>query len=256
MKEAKMNLPISKRMLALLLSGVATVSLLSTCEKSTVDVNLHGVNYSGETFSYVVSDPKTPDSGSGGELIDPFGAGGMTCCVTLPKVWRPGIRLKVQATHWLKERPDGSLPEIKEEHIVEVPRYVDGKPGEMWVLREADGKVTVISSDFQPNHVKWPGKVKGWPVPSLEYRRERWELLREHEQMYVNTYLNLLRELEESPNVHAKESWKHSSIYEKDSLREFKGAEDPRYLEYLKQDYLEGLKDSRERLSNVMETKP
>lgn len=82
-----MLFPFWQRPLRLLLTCLATVSMLCACEKSTVGVNLHGVNYSGQTFSYVVSDPAKPESGSGGELIDPFGAGGMTCCVTLPKVW-------------------------------------------------------------------------------------------------------------------------------------------------------------------------
>lgn len=256
MKEAKMHLPISKRIVALLLSSLATVCLLAACEKSTVDVNLHAVNYSGETFSYVVSDPAKPDSGSGGELIDPYGAGGMTCCVTLPKVWRPGIKLRVQATYWLKERPDGSLPEIKGEHIVEVPSYVDGKPGEIWVLRAADGKVSVVSSDFQPNHPKWPGKVKGWPVPSLEYRRERWELFRKHQQGYVDTFSELLDKLENSPEIRAKEAWQYATENDPKSIRGFTGPQDPRYLAYLRQDYLESLENSREELSRIMEMKP
>ena len=256
MKEAKKHLPISKRLLALSLSTVGIVALLSTCEKSTVDVNLHGVNYTGETFTYVVSDPKRPDSGSGGELIDPFGAGGMTCCVTLPKVWRPGIMLKVHATHWLKERPDGSLPEIKEEYTVEVPRYVDGKPGEMWVLRTADGKVSVISSDFQPNHPKWPGQVKGWPVPSLEYRRERWELMKRHEEGGVRLYLSLLNQLAEDPRKEAKEAWEHAKEHDRESLKGFSGPEDPAYVAALQSEYNEGLNRSRKLLQNVMEMRP
>lgn len=255
MKKTKTHDTLWPRSLAMLLC-LSTVTLLSACEKSTVDVNLHGVNYSGETFSYVVSDPAKPESGSGGELIDPFGAGGMTCCVTLPKVWRPGIKLKVRATHWLKGRPDGSLPQIKEEHLVEVPMYVDGKPGEVWVLREADGKVSVISSDFQPDHPKWPGTVKGWPVPSLEYRRERWELLRKHEQMFIDNYLDLLAELEKSPSVRATDAWKHALEYDRESLHEFAGPDDPKYLMFIKQEYATGLTRSRERLAQLMELKP
>ena len=245
-----------KRPLALLLTCLVTVSLLSACEKSTVDVNLHGVNYSGETFSFVVSDTKKPGDGSGGELIDPFGAGGMTCCVTLPKVWRPGIKLKVRATHWLKERPDGSLPEIKEDYVVDVPQYVDGKPGDMWVLREADGKVSVVSSEFQPNHEKWPGKVKGWPVPSLEYQRERLELYRKHEENGVKLYLSLLAKLAEDPEKEAKESWAHATEYDRESLKGFSGPDDPKYIAALHVEYEEGLKRSRALLQGVMEMRP
>ena len=251
-----MHHPFLKRLLRLLLTCLAMLPLLSACEKSTVDVNLHGVNYSGETFTYVVSDPAKPESGSGGELIDPFGAGGMTCCVTVPKKWRPGIKLRVQTTHWWEEGPERKIHEVKGEQVVDVPSYVDGKPGELWVLRDADGKVSVISSDFQPNHPKWPGKVKGWPVPSVAYQRERWELFRKHEQMFVDNYLELLDELEKAPNVRAKEAWVHAMEYERKSLREFSGPEDPRYIAFLRAEYLAGLMRSRERLTKLMETKP
>ncbi|MFC4930153.1 DUF3304 domain-containing protein [Massilia sp. GCM10023247] len=245
-----------RRPLTMLLTWVMTISLLSACEKKTVDVNLHGVNYSGDTFTYVVSDPAKTEEGSGGELIDPFGAGGMTCCVTLPKVWRPGIKLKVRATHWLKERPDGSLPEIKGEHIVDVPAYVDGKPGDLWVLREADGKVSVVSSDFQPNHPKWPGKVKGWPVPSPEYQHERWEILRRHQQKYVDLYLEFLDELGRAPKSRSQKAWAYAMEHEPETLRNFSGFADPRYLAYLKGRYELGLAESRAELSKVMEIKP
>jgi hypothetical protein len=36
--------------------------------------------------------------------------------------------------------------------------------GELWVLRGADGSMSVVSSDFQPDHPNWPGRVKDWPV--------------------------------------------------------------------------------------------
>ena len=170
---------------------------LSACDRhTTVDVSLHGVNYSDRVFSYTVKDPLAKNkSGAGGELIDPFGAGGTMCCVTLPMIWRSGLKLQVDTTYWLEKRPDGVLPEIKETRLVDVPPYVEGKPGELWVLRAADGGISVISSDFQPDHPKWPGKTKGWPVPSLDYRRERWKILYDHEQGGVEDALSLLEEL-------------------------------------------------------------
>lgn len=231
-------------------------SLLSACEKPTSNVNIHGVNYSSDTFSYHVSDPAKPDSSGGGELIDPFGAGGTTCCVTLPKKWRTGIKVLVHTTHWLPQRPDGSLPEVKEEHLVEVPPYVDGKPGELWVLRAADGTVSVISSDFQPDHPKWPGKVKGWPVPSLEYRRERWEILKKHQEDFVQAYLSLLSELEKAPYSAARQAWDQAKQYEPSSLQGFAGPEDPKYIVYLKSHYLDELDDSKRDLKNLMDQKP
>lgn len=230
--------------------------LLSACEKPTVNVNLHGVNYTGDTFSYVVMDPMNPDQGSGGELIDPFGAGGTMCCATLPRKWRPGVKLEVRTTHWLKARPDGSLPEVRQVHVVDIPQYIDGKPGELWVLRNADESVSVVSSDVQPDHEKWPGKVKGWPLPSLEYQRERWELFRKHEEGGVELYLSLLAQLEKDPESRAKKSWEHSQQYYPAELSGFTGPNDPKYRDLLRREYEEGLERSHKLLKDVMDARP
>jgi hypothetical protein len=244
------------RTLQILAACLLGTPLLAGCEEPTVGVNVHGVNYTGDTFSFIVNDPAKPDSGAGGELIDPFGAGGITCCVTLPNKWKPGIKLQVHTTHWLPKKPDGSLPEVKEEHVVEVPPYVDGKPGELWVLREADGSVSVISSDFQPDHARWPGKVKGWPVPSLEYRRERWEISRKYEAEGVAFFLSMLDQLKKDPVRRAKEDWEFAKQQHPTEIKNFYGPEDPRYHLALKEEYEKGLLRSRGLLKQVMEAKP
>lgn len=233
-----------------------SAALLTGCEKPTVDVSLHGVNYTADTFSYRVMDPMNPKQGSGGELIDPFGAGGTMCCATLPRKWHPDIKLEVRTTHWPKSRPEGTLPEVKEVHSVDVPPYMDGKPGELWVLREADGKVSVISSDVQPDHPKWPGKVKGWPVPSREYQLERWEFLKKLELDDVNLFKNVLSELERSPKTRAIKAWRFSQGDDPSSLKRFSGPDDPKYIAALREEYLEGLKYSEERLKSITEMRP
>lgn len=230
--------------------------VLAGCEKPTVDVNIHGVNYKDDAFSYYVADPARPESAAGGELIDAFSAGGTACCFTLPRIWRPGIKVQVSTTHWLPKLPDDSLPEVKETHVAEVPRYEDGKPGELWVLRSGDGSINLISSDYQPDHEKWPGKVKGWPVPSLEYRRARWELVRENKAVFLRNYLELLDELENSPRTRASTAWEYARENEPDSLKGFAGPDDPGYILALKKDYTEGLARTRKDLNAYLETKP
>jgi hypothetical protein len=229
---------------------------LSGCDKSAVSVNLHGVNYTAEPFTYMVMDPAKPDQIGSGEHIDSFSAGGTTCCAVLPREWRPGIKLQIRTIHWLKPRADGSLPEIKHEHVVEVPKYVDGKPGELWVLRNADGSMGVVSSDFQPDHAQWPGPVKGWPVPSIEYQRERWELFRKHEEDGVKSYESALAELSQNPDKRARESWDVKKQYYPSDVAGFSGPSDPRYRDSLRSEYEEGLKRSRKLLSDLMDAKP
>lgn len=226
------------------------------CEKPTVDVNLHGVNYSDRPFSYFVSEVKDLQAGGGGEIIDPFGAGGITCCVSLPRKWQPGIKLRVRTRYWLRQQPDGKLPEVVEEQLIDVPQYFGKAPGEIWVLRGADGKISVVSSDFQPDHPQWPGKVKGWPVPSIEYQRERWEIYRKHEEGGVALFQKLLTELDEMPAKRARDDWDFRMNDNKRELAGYSGPDDPRFRKFLQAEYERGLESAKARLDHVMEQRP
>lgn len=235
---------------------MCVIPMLSGCAKANVPVSIHGVNYSAQTFSYVIEDPANSKNHGGGELIEPYSAGGAMCCYELPAKWQAGMKVKIIGRHWLPKKPDGSLPEIVETKIVEVPQYVDGKAGELWVLRGADGALSIVSSDYQPDHAKWPGRVKGWPVPSLEYRRARWDVQIEHEQRYVRLYTKMLKEMRESPTEHAEESWRYAKQKRPDSLAGFSGPSDEKYWAFLRQDYLTSLKEVQEKLKGLQEQRP
>jgi hypothetical protein len=239
-----------------ILASVFGATLLCGCEKPTLDVNVHGVNYTDNTFTYVVVDPENPAGGAGDGLIDPFAAGGTTCCAKLPRKWQPGIKLQIRITHYLQQRPAETVVESRKLHSVEVPKYIDGTPGELWVLLNADGSVSVVSSDLQPDHAQWPGTVKGWPVPSHEYRRERWELLRKHEEMYVRIYRNSLAEMANNPGKHAQEAWNFAQKNDPSDLLSFSGPNDPKYREMLRKRDEEGLELSKKLLNTVMEARP
>jgi hypothetical protein len=260
MREARacrsMNEISMKAFLCVFATCLAVTPLLGGCEKATVPVSIHGVNYTGQTFSYVIEDPANSKNSGGGELIEPFSSGGTMCCYALPSKWRPGIQVRITGRHWLTKKDDGSLPEIVETKVVEVPQYVDGKAGELWVLREANGALSIVSSDYQPNHAKWPGKVKGWPVPSLEYRRSRWDISIEHEAGGVRLYQNLLRSMKSSPQTRAEESWRFDQERDPKSLAGFTGPNDKRYHAFLIQEYEEGLIRSTEKLRRLKEQRP
>ena len=242
-----------------ILIGVLGVSgavglALSQYRGPHASVSLHGVNYSDREFSYFIADPKNPQKNIGGEHIAPFAGGGTTCCAVLPWKWKPGTKVRLTTTHWLKKLPDGSLPEVTEEHEVEVPEYAEA--GELWVIRNSNGKISVVSSNVQPDHPTWPGKIKDWPVPSLEYQRERWEVYRVHEANFVELYESSLRELRESPETHAKKYWEFEKEYSAEEIAEFTGPTDPRYIARLQNEYINGLNRSRARLEEVMKAKP
>lgn len=237
--------------IALLLAPV-----LVACAKGTVPVSVHGVNYSAQTFSYSVEDPNDKKNTGGGELIEPFGAGGTMCCYELPKKWRPGIKIQVNATHWLPKKADGSLPEVAETMVVELPPYADGKAGELWVLRDVTGKTSVISSDYQPDHAKWPGNVKGWPVPSLAYRRERWNLLFSLAESDLVAIRAMRQELDQHPDQHLRKVWDLMKEYRSKDLIPFSGPDDPMFHKKMKQESDRNLENTEQQLKQLQDIRP
>lgn len=236
--------------------GVAGVIglALSQYRGAHASVSLHGVNYSDREFSYFIADPENPKKTIGGEHIAPFAGGGTTCCAVLPLEWKPGTKVRLTTTHWLKKRPDGSLPQVTQEHEVEVPEYAEA--GELWVIRNSAGKISVVSSNVQPDHPSWPGNIKGWPIPSMEHQRERWELYRIHEAGYVELYESSLAELRKNPEAHARKSWEYEREHGADEIAKFTGPTDPRYITRLQNEYSDGLNRSKARLEEVMRAKP
>lgn len=235
----------------LCLLGLAALALL---KPTNADVSLHGVNYSDREFSYFIADPDDPEQFTGGEHIGPFAGGGTTCCATLPRKWKPGTKLRLTTRHWLKKRPDGSLPEVTEEHEVEVPKYSEA--GELWVIRNADGKISVVSSNVQPDHPDWPGTIKGWPVPSLEFQRERWELHVHQKKIYLKSYADSLEKLKSNPDEEAKEAWDHSMKYSPAELNGFNNPNDTNYKSHLKNAYSNRLKELEQELDDLLRSKP
>ena len=236
-----------------------SIPMLTACFKSDasaddIAVSLHGVNYSDQEFSYSLEDPNDKSNIGGGETIDRYGAGGTMCCYSLPKKWRPGLKVKLDTTHWLNLKPADNLKEVRESHVVDIPSYA--KPGEIWVLRQSDGKSTMVMSNFQPDHPNWPGRIKGWPIPSLEYRRERWDLQIKDAQLGVDTAKALLFDLKKNPTEESKDAWSYALEHHPESLKVFSGYDDKRYAEYLKKDYEIWRSESSDRLNELKDQRP
>lgn len=231
------------------------LSALPGRAKSTVAVSVHGVNYSNETFSYSVENPDDQKGPVAGELVDRFAAGGTVCCYELPTEWMPGIRVKVNSTHWLKKTPDGKLPEVKQVFILEVPPYADGKPGELWVLRHADGNVEVVSSDISPAHEKWTASVKGWPEPSVEFRREKISAKLEETERYLSISRSSLSAIRSDPEKKAGTAWVVDKANRRKGMEQFQGPNDPAYVRWLEERYMNNLQALEARLKMLREAR-
>jgi hypothetical protein len=231
---------------------IAFSLLLAACSlplarESKVGVEISGVNYSDQAITYAISDPS--DSGSvGAEPLNPFTGGGIMCCFRLPEKWQPGIKVRVQIF-------DTHRDPVKDV-IVDLPPYVDGKPGRIWAVHYQDGTVDVLSSDYGPPHAKWQGKVKGWPVPTIEYQRKRWAKHLELKELDVRDAELLIRQMKNDPQKILKESWSVYKKYRSTDIEPFSGPDDPAFKEYLQDSYEHSLKAAKEELQDWMRRKP
>ncbi|PHV30188.1 hypothetical protein CSQ94_27630 [Janthinobacterium sp. BJB312] len=141
--------------------------LLAACLPGVVmAASIQALNYSSREVDYIaVENPGNTNSGGGGDSIRPYGQGGSICCFTVPEKWHAD--LKVVVVYQLS--PDPTF----HRETVSVPPYPDGKGGDIWLIVYEDGSVGAVVSHYGPSRPEWPGKIKGYPVPTKEYRDER-----------------------------------------------------------------------------------
>jgi Protein of unknown function (DUF3304) len=165
---------ITLTLLALVLSACSHLG-----QADELSAPLTSVNYTDWPFDWVgVTKVETPNQTMAADRVSAFSASGLMCCVILPREWRKGMELIVATRdgtraetpeEWSKEK----MPTIQ--HRVPVPPYTPQDMGTVWVQLLPGGKVVLVVSRYDPDHPSWPGEVKGWPVPTLEFRRQIWD---------------------------------------------------------------------------------
>lgn len=227
-------------------------TLISACEAKQVGVGVHAVNYTEDEITYRIVDPADQENRAGGESINSYGAGGLMCCYSVPAKWRPGIKVELQAEVWLTSQPlgpDGNTKVEKQSVILELPKPVDGKPSELWVIRNPDGKFDLVASNFGPSHPKWSGKIKGWPIASKSYHQKliRRELAALEDSL--RRWKVQQHELANNPATFAKEQWEFDIEHQRNEVATFSGAADLRYIDYLKKNANEMVDYTQQRIS-------
>ncbi|WP_402719190.1 DUF3304 domain-containing protein [Janthinobacterium rivuli] len=141
--------------------------LLAVCLPGVaMAASIQALNYSSREVDYIaVENPGNTNSGGGGDSIRPYEQGGSICCFSVPEKWHAD--LKVVVVYQLS--PDPTF----HRETVSVPQYPDGKSGDIWLIVYEDGSVGAVVSLYGPSRPEWPGKIKGYPVPTKEYRDER-----------------------------------------------------------------------------------
>ncbi|WP_164521530.1 DUF3304 domain-containing protein [Iodobacter ciconiae] len=142
-------------------SDEEAVAAASKVPADSVSVSVDEVNYNADLeikyTAFDVSGGGSTEAIAGG-IVVPLAAGGAkSCCVNLPKVWRPGIKIKVE---W-QEADKEIRPEIYRQAL-ELPRYQ--KPGDVYLVFYPEHQLEVIASHVEPSHPDWPGKIKEPPL--------------------------------------------------------------------------------------------
>ena len=202
---------------ALLALALSACSHLGQADE--LSAPLTSVNYTDWPFDLVaVAKPETPTKIMAAEGVNAFGASGMMCCVTLPRQWQPGMELVVRtkdgtraksAREWSLEK----MPTIQ--HRVPVPPYTPRDMGTVWVQLLPGGKVVLVVSRYDPDHPSWPGEVKGWPVPTLEFRREKWAKELNFEQENLAAMQEALKRKEIPDENRKKMEWSVEYLQQK-----------------------------------------
>ena len=141
--------------------------LLAACLPGVaMAASIQALNYSSREVNYIaVENPGNTYSGGGGDAIDPYGQGGTICCFSVPEKWHADLKVVVVYQFY----PDPTL----HRETVSIPPYPNGKAGDIWLIVYEDGSVGAVVSHYGPSRPEWPGKIKGYPVPTKEYRDER-----------------------------------------------------------------------------------
>ncbi|MGY4830403.1 DUF3304 domain-containing protein [Sphaerotilaceae bacterium SBD11-9] len=136
----------------------------------SVSVTVDSINYMHERgVKYTLYDlAKSPPLAVGGAIVYMLGTGGEKgCCVALPKIWKPGMMLRVV---WSEADRQQTFPGEYTRDL-EVPRY--DTPADLYVVFYAGQKVELVVSEGEPGHPEWRGSVKETPWEACLANNER-----------------------------------------------------------------------------------
>lgn len=242
---------------AIFLSLVGACGAAPSKMPSTMRVSVNGVNYSGDTVVFNVEDPAVQKSATGGDRAGPYTQAGSQCCVTLPRIWRPGLKLQINAIVYPVNESDfkQELQRYLKKFTVDVPQYLSDQPTELWVIRSADGEMNIVASNVDPSHESWPGALKGWPEPSLAYKRKDWDIRIRSVQSGIEALSGAFANGTLKHETLLNE-WEHRIVNRPSEAKGFSGPDDLIFKAMVTKSYAEALKNRKDELQRLLENQP
>ncbi|GLS06154.1 hypothetical protein GCM10007860_33230 [Chitiniphilus shinanonensis] len=157
----------------------ATEASAPTPDANSFMASSHGINYDHEFgIDYTLrwaGDAKGEAIGSGS--VGPFEDSGQNCCISLPRQWHPGLKLKVE---WVAlDLSTRKSDEWKTENLqteLAVPEYT--VPGDLYVLFYPGKQVEILVSAHEPGTPGWLGREKLGPLEACVARHGEKECMK------------------------------------------------------------------------------
>ena len=168
---------LAARIASWLIAGVCVMSFGGCFEEEKVNLGYLGVNHTPVPIDSVLI------NGEGGILNEPAmgGGGESVCCVTLPKKWRPGLRVTIKwrkEGDWLRDAAGNLVldrgrktyvPGPWLSQTVDVPEYTDKDLGHFDIHFMPHEQIIVKVMNLEPWH---PSYVPPYPEHQQPHDRQ------------------------------------------------------------------------------------
>lgn len=166
----RVNAGLRTLLMSCVLGGVG---LLAGCSEEKVPASITGYNHipdwSISGFSI--------NGGSGSNLDPGTGGSSISCCVEIPKHWRPGLKAKVTWSYDTTQT-DPRTPPPPQEAEVDIPEYTPENMGSAQVHFYPNHRIKVVISKYYLGNPKYPMSPEDmlpWSVDQslIQYYKER-----------------------------------------------------------------------------------
>lgn len=143
-------LPLKNTIFVLLLT---LFSLLSACSEETIGTNVVGYNHTKDRTISIF----TVNDSMGSNLMPESGGGAFTCCIDLPKTWRPGLKAKIK---WKYSDGDALPPPPPDQEIeLDIPKYEHVSDFNVHFFDNHQVKIVITGMSIDhpdyPKELKW-----------------------------------------------------------------------------------------------------
>ncbi|UXY15135.1 DUF3304 domain-containing protein [Chitiniphilus purpureus] len=160
-------------------STPASAASAPASDPDTFMASSRGVNYDHEfgiDYTLRWANGTTGDAVGGGS-VGPFEGSGQNCCVSLPRTWHPGLKLKVE---WvaldLSTRKSNEWKTQNHQAELAIPEYT--APGDLYVLFHPGNQLELLVSPHEPGTLGWAGREKLEPQEACVARHGKKECMK------------------------------------------------------------------------------